>query len=234
MPLELNLEFSKTNKVIVHFNRRHSDELNFKSPIAKGDHEDIQWYLEIYAAHYTTDVDDQRAERIAEKLPQWGKSLFKAVFKESAQSLYENFIKKKGQLLTISAPHPAILSLPWELLCDPQGTFLCHDDPHISIRRCLTTVDKVRKPFTVKPKARLRVLFVVSRPIDANFIDPRADPKAVLEALDEEASGRFEVEFLRPPTLENLVKRLECRAQYRHSSNSNCLVFIPNQSQNKL
>jgi hypothetical protein len=48
------------------------------------------------------------------------------------------------------------------------------------------------------------VLFVVSRPTDAGFIDPRADAKAVLEVIDEKASGRFELEFLRPATLDNL------------------------------
>ena len=60
------------------------------------------------------------------------------------------------------------------------------------------------------------MLFVISRPSDASFIDPRADAKAVLEAIDEEASGRFELEFLRPPTLDNLTKRLERRAKYRN------------------
>jgi len=68
----------------------------------------------------------------------------------------------------------------------------------------------------VKSKQRVRVLFVISRPSDASFIDPRADAKAVLEAIDEEASGRFELEFLRPPTLDNLTKRLERRAKYRN------------------
>jgi len=216
MPQELNLKFRTTNKVSVHFNGRDTEEFHFKSPICDEDKKDIQWYLETYAALYTADVDDQRAEKIVAKLPQWGQALFNAVFKERAAfRLYEDFLKAPGHLLTISAKQPAILSLPWELLYDPESTFLCDHDPTISIRRRLGSADTALKPFAVQSKDRLRVLFVVSRPSDARFIDPRADAKAVLEAIDEEASGRFELEFLRPPTLENLTKRLERRAKYR-------------------
>ena len=53
------------------------------------------------------------------------------------------------------------------------------------------------------------MLFVVSRPKEAGFIDPRADALAVLDALDAKALARVEVEFLRPPTLQTLVDRLE-------------------------
>jgi hypothetical protein len=32
--------------------------------------------LEVYATRYTTEVDDERANKIADKLPQWGADLF--------------------------------------------------------------------------------------------------------------------------------------------------------------
>jgi hypothetical protein len=148
---------------------------------------------------YMADVDDDKADQIVANLPQWGTKLFNAVFKERAASrLYEDFLYAKGHLLTISAKHPAILSLPWELLYDPESTFLSNHEPTISIRHRLGSGDKALKPFAVQSKERLRVLFVISRPSDARFIDHRADAKAVLEAIDEEASGRFELEFLRP------------------------------------
>ena len=50
---------------------------------------------------------------------------------------------------------------------------------------------------------------MVSRPTDESFIDPRSDPQAVLDAVEKQAKGRVEVEFLRPPTLKNLLDRLE-------------------------
>ncbi len=59
------------------------------------------------------------------------------------------------------------------------------------------------------PRDRLHLLFVVSRPEDAGFIDPRADPRAVLDALEKHAPGRFTWEFLRPATIDALVDRIE-------------------------
>jgi tetratricopeptide (TPR) repeat protein len=53
--------------------------------------------------------------------------------------------------------------------------------------------------------------FVVSRPKDAGFIDPRADPQAVMDAIDAEAPGRVTWEFLRPATVDALIRRLDDR-----------------------
>ncbi len=145
-------------------------------------------------------------------MQQWGEDLFNAVFQHrTAQRLFNDFQDQNqpGRLLTISASYPAILSLPWELLRDPQGTYLFHDNPRISIRRRLAGAGGGRRPFKVQVKDCLRLLFVVSRPSDAGFIDPRGEAMAVLNAIQQAASGRVEVEFLRPATLDNLVERLE-------------------------
>ncbi|HEY9803656.1 MAG TPA: CHAT domain-containing protein [Leptolyngbyaceae cyanobacterium] len=210
--MELKLNFPENNQFIVTFDGQETDRLDFASPLSPEDRKDIRWYLEIYAASYTTDVDDKRAEGIAKKFRQWGEDLFNAVFKHrSAQRLFNDFQEQNqpGRLLTIRASHPAILSLPWELLCDPDGTYLFHENPRISIRRRLLGAGGGRKPFKVQVKERLRLLFVVSRPSDAGFIDPRGEVMAVLDAIQQEAAGRVEVEFLRPATLDNLVARLE-------------------------
>ena len=220
MSLELNLNFhvrkidqDQVIQVTVKFDDVN-DIHDFVFPISEEDQKEIQWYLEVYAAQYTTDVDDKRAQGIADKLPQWGAALFNAVFNtRAAQRMFNDFQEEdeEGKLLTISASHPAILSLPWELLRDPEGTYLVHDRPRISIRRRLAEAGGGRKPFKVKAKDCLRLLFVVSRPSDAGFINPRAESIAVLDAIEQEAAGRVEVEFLRPATLANLVERLEDR-----------------------
>ncbi|MGH1393178.1 MAG: CHAT domain-containing protein [Trichormus sp.] len=210
--MELNLRFPENNQVIVTFDGQETERLDFASPLSAADREEIRWYLETYAVHYTTDVDDKRAEGIAKKFRQWGEDLFNAVFQNrAAQRLFNDFQEEnqRGRLLTISASHPAILSLPWELLCDPEGTYLFHENPRISIRRRLAGAGGGRRPFKVQVKDRLRLLFVVSRPSDAGFIDPRGEAMAVLNAIQQEAAGRVEVEFLRPATLDNLVARLE-------------------------
>jgi tetratricopeptide (TPR) repeat protein len=222
---ELNIDFHSANKFFIHFDNRSSEMLDFQIAFEDKEQKAIKWYFETYATDYTTEVDDDEAQSVVDKLPVWGARLFEALFgNHVARRLYEDF-QKQGGLLTVSATHPAILSLPWELLYDPESTFLYNYKPHISIRRRLARTDKAKQPVVVEPKARLRVLFVISRPEGAGFIDPRADAKAVLSVIDEETSGRFELEFLRPPTLANLTERIECRAQYRKSPAVDVLHF---------
>jgi len=208
--MELNITFPENNQVIVELEQQKTKTLDFLSPLNAEDQKELHWYLEVYGPGYTTEVDDLRAERIGNKLPQWGQDLFNAVFSNRvAQRIFNEFQDEdeEERLLTINASHPAILSLPWELLRDSEGTYLVHDNPRISTRRRLPGVG--RKPFKVQVKDCLRLLFVVSRPSGAGFIDPRGEAQAVLDAIQQEAAGRIEVEFLRPATLENLVKRLE-------------------------
>ncbi len=210
--MELNIIFPENNQVIVELEQQKTNTLNFISPLSEEDQKDIQWYLEVYGISYTTEVDDKRAEKIGEKLKEWGAALFNAVFQNrAAQRIFNDFQDEdeEERLLTINASHPAILSLPWELLRDSEGTYLVHDNPRISIRRRLAGARGGRRPFRVQVKDSLRLLFVVSRPSGAGFIDPRGEAQAVLDAIAQEAAGRIEVEFLRPATLANLVKRLE-------------------------
>ncbi|BAY91818.1 MULTISPECIES: tetratricopeptide repeat protein [unclassified Tolypothrix] len=211
--MELNLRFPEINQVIVRLDDQETNTLNFISPLTAEDLEDIRWYFEVYAKSYTADVDDERAKRIEDNFQQWGAGLFEAVFQNrAAQRIFNDFqdADEPGRLLTISASHPAILSLPWELLRDPASDiYLFNENPRISVRRRLAGAGGGRKPFKVQPKESLRLLFVVSRPSDAGFIDPRGEAKAVLDAVAQEAAGKIEVEFLRPATLDNLVARLE-------------------------
>ncbi|NEO83596.1 MAG: CHAT domain-containing protein [Spirulina sp. SIO3F2] len=185
--------------------------LSFQNPIASQDLQDIRWYLETYSASYTTDVDDQRAERIEKKLPEWGTALFTATLGQfPAQAAFGQFYAQKqpGRVFTIGASHPDILALPWELLHIPDGNFLFHSNPRISIRRQFNVTGGFNL-VEFEPKAAVRILFVVSRPKDAGFIDPRSDAQAVLDALAKEGEGKVAVEFLRPATLSALVDRLE-------------------------
>ncbi len=214
MSLELNLRFPDPEHVIISLDGETTEALPFSMPLHREEHEELRWYLETYAAHYTTEVDDQRAARLAQQLPAWGQALFDAVWHDrAAQRLLNAFqdSQEPGRLLTISAEHPSILALPWELLHDsaPGGTFVLHEHPRLSIRRRMPGATGGRRTARVQSKAQLRLLFVISRPSGASFIDPRADAQAVLEAVQAEAPGAVEVEFLRPATLAGLVKRLE-------------------------
>jgi tetratricopeptide (TPR) repeat protein len=212
MTTELNLSFASPDKVIVSFDNRGTEAIAFKNPLTDEDREQIRWYLEKYPVLYTADIDDDAAAKVENKLPEWGEKLFDAVFDDrSAQRLFNDFQDsgKKNRLITISSAHPEILSLPWELLKDPKGTYVLHEQPRISVRRNLSGAGGGREPFKVKAKKRLNLLFVVSRPKGARFLDPRSDPQAVLDALEKHAEFRVDAEFLRPATIDKLVERLE-------------------------
>jgi hypothetical protein len=216
MAIELTLRFPNPRQVIVRLTEdgepTETDTLPFQSPLQASDQRDLQWYLEVYPTHYTTEVDDAQAARIADQMPRWGGALFTAVFQHpTAARLIHSFQDQAemGRLLTINSEHPTVLGQPWELLHDPAGTYLFLEQPRISVRRRLAGAGGGRRPFDVTAKDQLHLLVVVSRPTDATFIDPRADPQAVLDALEAKAPGRVTVEFLRPATLIHLLTRLE-------------------------
>jgi tetratricopeptide (TPR) repeat protein len=215
IPIELNLLFPDPEHVLVSLRRESGIEAvkpqAFAPPLDQKTREDLTWYLETYPVLYTTEVDDVRAAGIAASLKDWGGALFNSVFaSRAADRLYEKFYASdEPRLLTVSSLHQSVLAQPWELLCDPDGTFLFLDNPRIPIRRHLDGTG--RTPYRPKPKDRLHLLFVVSRPEDEGFFDPRADPMAIMDAIDTEAPGKVTVEFLRPPTLPKLRERLTDR-----------------------
>ncbi|MFI3157026.1 MAG: CHAT domain-containing protein [Methylococcaceae bacterium] len=209
--IELNIRFPDKDQVIVKFKQEESQALAFKSPMTKNKKalEDLLWYIEIYAAEYTGEPDDEEAKRIEANLIILGEALFQSIFTtDAALALFHKFQQQHAdRLLTIQTDDPEILALPWELLRRPQSTFLFDQQPRISIRRyCVKSHSPI---FTIQAKPKLRLLFIVSRPNNASFLDPRLDPQAVLDALTENDIAQIEVEFLRPATLRKLVERLE-------------------------
>jgi len=210
--MELNLRFNHPDQVVVRLGDEETAALPFQNPLTPKDHEDIRWYVETYGGR-SLPGDEAEAGRIEARLPAIGKALFHAVFNNrDAQRLFNAFqdAEQETRLLTLSAEHPAILGLPWELLHDsatPDGPHLFHDK--ISLRRRFAGAGGGRKPVKFTPKAQLRLLFVISRPDDAGFIDPRADAAAVLDALEKHAPGAVCAEFLRPATLDALLARLD-------------------------
>jgi hypothetical protein len=212
MPIpELCLRFPNPAEVSVAYEGTDSGLLAFHNPVTDKDRSDIRWYVETYGAQSLADPDDAEARHIEARLAEIGKALFKAVF--SAMEAYEPYLAFRNdtrgpRVLTIDSQNAAILSLPWELLHDPKGVFLFRENPRISVRRRISGATGGRAPFVLQTKDSLHLLFLVSRPSDAGFLDPRADPGAVLQALEEHAPGRVTWEFLRPATLDALEERL--------------------------
>ncbi|WPD20951.1 MAG: CHAT domain-containing protein [Candidatus Electrothrix scaldis] len=215
MSIELQLTFTDADHVMVSLSSDKAPPTppaEFTSPLKEEDLNELRWYLEDYGTSYAAEPDDARALAVQEQLPLWGTALFEAALEgeRKAAKLFDRFLEsnEEGRVLSIAADHPAVLTLPWELLHTPGGTFLVNEQPPISIRRGLPSAGQGRSPKPREVKPNLHLLFIVSRPDGASFIDPRRDADAVLTALADQKQQRVEVEFLRPPTLEALRKRL--------------------------
>ncbi len=80
MGIELSLRFADPGHFIVRLERdgdsNETETLTFASPLEEADQQDLHWYLDVYAAHYTTDVDDERAARICRKAARLGRGTF--------------------------------------------------------------------------------------------------------------------------------------------------------------
>ncbi|WP_417915674.1 tetratricopeptide repeat protein [Candidatus Electronema sp. JM] len=216
MPLELRLAFSGFTHVAVFLHGKteeYSPSAAFTSPLNEKEMAELRWYVEDYGTGYRAEPDDERAAAVRDKLPIWGAALFSAVFDSArkAAELFRSFLDaaEEGRVLSIAADHPAVLSLPWELLAAPGGSFLFNEKPRISIRRGLPAAKQEcdQQPRAAKPA--LRLLFIISRPDGAGFLNPRSDAQAVLNALEQQKQVRVEVEFLRLATLAELKKRLD-------------------------
>lgn len=74
----------------------------------------------------------------------------------------------------------------------------------VSIRRQL---DEPEALIAREVRLPLRILYIVSRPEDAGFIDPRVTTKALFAALDP-LGAAIQIDFCRPPTLKRMGEML--------------------------
>ena len=211
---ELSLRFERVDKtlpfdapvpVTVHFAGADTETFNFLNPLTDKALAELRWYLERYW-FWPTGPDYDRAQTLEKGLREIGSALFEAVFKQaSATRLFERFDAARGAggVFTVETTEPRILRLPWELLAD-EGGYLFAKNPPVSIRRRMR---QIRQTPVRQFDLPVRILMVTCRPDGAGFIDPRSSAEPLLNAVDELGEA-VEVEFLRPPTLSALARRL--------------------------
>ncbi len=176
-------------------------EVPFTPFLDDGDYEDLRWYLEDYM-----DLPDGgaivRAQRIEGNLDLWGRRLHDDLFTapENRDLLNQLLKGPEPRELTLATRNPDLLRLPWELMADGAGSLA----QRVSVRRQLEAPEKT----TPRPaQLPLRLLYIVSRPADAGFIDPRLTTKALFDALDP-LGAHVRVDFCRPPTVARMEEML--------------------------
>jgi len=185
----------------------HLRDIPFVDPLTEKDLRELRWYLEEYLDWPYNEPVRKRAQKIERQLDEWGAALFDAVFAQpEARVLCDRLLESKDEarFVTIQSPDARVLRLPWELLRDKAGPLITAG---ISIRR---HVEQGVTPAVPQFTLPLRVLYVIARPTDAGFIDPRSSAGGVMDALEPLIEkGLVIVDFVRPPTFEQLSKVLE-------------------------
>jgi len=210
--MELTISFQETSKDSDKFffdlildSQSHQRNNPFTCPMNDRILTDLRWYLEDYL-DYPYGPFKRRGERIEAKLDEWGEALFRAIFSQAeARVLYDRLVESAGpeRLLTIMSPDPRVLRLPWELMRDQAGPLY---SAGISIRR---HVQQRLTPTLPSFSLPLKVLYIIARPTDADFIDPRFSAHGVMDALSSLIErGLVEVDFVRPATFEQLSRVL--------------------------
>ena len=207
------VDFETPVPATVYIGDSQVEKFVFTNPVPADDLKELRWYVE-RSWQYRAKEEDSRIEKIETSLRRCGQDLFNAVFEKSARSMgmFERLMERrkagKDCSIVIDTKEPRILRLPWELLAD-EGGYLFSRNPPVNIRR---RMQKTRETDIRDFSLPVRVLMVVSRPEKAGFIDPRSSAEPLLDAFDELGDGA-DIEFLRPPTLTALMRRIRDKKQ---------------------
>ena len=185
-----------------------SEAIPFQPFLTDADYEDLRWYLEEFM-DLPMGGAEVRAHRVEAALRQWGHQLCDAIFPAGPnRALLDALLAQpEPRLLTVGTDDRNLLRLPWELLADDAGILASR----VSVRRQLA------QPKAPVPRAAvlpLRILYIVSRPADTGFLDPRLTTRSVFDALDP-LGASVQVDFCRPPTLERMQLMLR-EAEQKH------------------
>ena len=205
---ELRIIFTKkaegdyTVQLVPGWSGSPSEPIPFGPFLTDSDYDNLRWYLEDFIdLPYGGSL--VRAQRLEANLAQWGRTLYDALFKDGDNRELLNYLQSEEppRLLTLATRDPVVLHLPWELMAESRGPLFRQD---ITIRRQLETA---KKPIRYQTGLPLRILYVVSRPIDLGFIDPRLSTRSMLDALAP-LGAEVRLDFCRPPTLTRLEEML--------------------------
>ncbi|MBR7838099.1 CHAT domain-containing protein [Actinospica durhamensis] len=186
-----------------------TEPMEWSNPLDGKALEDVRWYLEDYLRAPFA-VYEERGQRIHESLKPLGQALFASVFGQGAAREAYLEARARGELgeVVVRAADPAVLGLPWELMCDPALT-----SPMALSGVALTRMLPSQAPgsrFRTTDE-RLRVLMVIARPEGEQDVGYQMVARRILPLLSG-LRGSVELTVLRPPTLRRFEQVVEAAA----------------------
>ncbi len=212
----LELEFREVGgspwegRATVRFQGEPSELFPVREGLSGDQRKDIRWYIEQYM-DFPEGGHTTRAERIEQELADYGRNLWDALQGPALQQWLgatQAFGSGRLELRAADPRDEIAFRSPWELMrvgntTSGDGTLLHQLNVDV-VRRVTADLPRLHPADT---SGGLRILTVVCRPDDANFLDPRYTPEAILEAL--ERRPEVSVDFCRPGTLSALIDALQ-------------------------
>ncbi|MFX0183625.1 MAG: tetratricopeptide repeat protein [Candidatus Hodarchaeota archaeon] len=181
--------------------------ISYSNPLTQEDQKELQWYLEEYI-DFPFGAEELHAQYIAEKMSQWGESLFSSVFGNNEASLFYHLAVDEGLEnceLCISSKDPLFLNIPWEIIRDPtpgrgylaplMGGFYRQLIGH-----------KTRK-IPELTQSSFTVLLIISRPYGKQDIPYGTVARQIMEVVSP-LRPKIKLEILRPPTFDHFQNKL--------------------------
>ncbi|HEU0021456.1 MAG TPA: tetratricopeptide repeat protein, partial [Dehalococcoidia bacterium] len=192
---------------------RPAPSVDFRNPVDRTDLQEIEWYFREYLDN-PFGLAKTRAEAITTGLANLGRSLYETVFNSGVEARNIcSTAKSEGfgeyQLMVISQ-RAEFLSLPWELLNQPELGYLVTEMASVVRRR---TPDPMPSFMDQLPTDQLNVLMISPRLDSDSFFGSLATETArALDALDIQV----ELDYITPPTIGALGNYLSDRAGHYH------------------
>lgn len=187
------------------------------SLLSNADRKLVEWYLEEYW-RWPYEGFEERADSAEKLLSEIGQRLFNFVLPEERmrQAFSEWRKQSTSRSLVIISDGRRAHGLPWELLHDGTDFLVTGTPPNVPIVRAVTrTTPSIETLQLEAPE--LRVLLIVARPTDTSFVDPRIVAREIVDEIaSKPTNARVVLEFLRPPTLDALKRRLANREHPVH------------------
>ena len=181
---------------------RQTEKRPFSFTLSAQEAEDIRWYLEDYRI-YPVDPAPKIARRIEQRMGDIGRELFRLVLAGSA--VWESMRRSLGDMRIEIETEIEDALVPWELMRDPVADLPLALDV-ASFVRCHSR--PALRPNPPGPAAaKIRILLVICR-LEGDQVPFRSVARHLIRGLSDTAREPFQLEVLRPPTFEQLAKRL--------------------------
>lgn len=200
--------------------RSYTKPIPFADPLTAKDRAELRWYLEEYL-DFPYGAERNRAEKVEARMNEWGESLFTQVFIKTEEdpdprAFYQEALREGLEQceLCITSEDPEFLNIPWELIRDPTPGrgFLSTSLAGLYRQRVGQRIEAPMKLPTDEP---FRILLVISRPFGEPDVPLGTVARPMLQAL-RPLRPQVHLEVLRPPTFDELVRRLSQRRGYYH------------------